>query len=506
MAFSLAEQGVIFIVGAGLCCFLFYLTLRAFYRITLHPLASYPGPTLWSISDLPSAYQTFQGTLPFKISSLHAKYGPVVRIGPNNLTYIVEEAWTDIYARKVELRKDPSQFVIVGEEKVSGLLTAPDEEAHSRMRRNLAHGFSEKALRGQEYIIRGYVDLLMQRLHENCGKGTVDIAKWLNFASFDIIGDLTFGESFNCLETSNMHKPREMLMKKQFWVQLIFDNLKSISLLGLMKKFPPLDKILLSLLPQNAMGKQQEHLALTEAKMMRRLKSQESRLDFLSEVQNQINKPSGMSKAELLPTVNLLIVAGSETTANLLSATSYFILTNPSCLSNLQAEVRNAFKTEEEINIVSVNSLSYMLAILNEVLRLYPPSPTSFNRLTPLGGCQIAGKFVPGNTSVAVNQWAANHSATNFVRADEFIPERWMGADEFAVDNRRAVQPFSVGRRGCIGRNLAYAEMRLILARLVWNFDVELAEESRDWMKNPRVFLVYEKRPLLVHLKPVIRG
>jgi len=226
----------------------------------------------------------------------------------------------------------------------------------------------------------------------------------------------------------------------------------------------------------------------------------------LSEVQNQINTPSGMSKAELLPTVNLLIVAGSETTATLLSATSYFILTNPSCLSRLQAEVRNAFKTEEEIKIASVNSLSYILAILNEVLRLYPPSPTSFNRLTPPGGCQIAGKFVTGNTSVAVNQWAANHSPTNFVRADEFIPERWMGGDEFAGDNRRAVQPFSVGRRDCIGRNLAYAEMRLVLARLVWNFDMELAEASRDWMKNLRVFLVYEKRPLMIHLKPVVRG
>ncbi|TVY35570.1 Cytochrome P450 monooxygenase [Lachnellula occidentalis] len=496
MAFSLAEQSVFSLVGTGVCCFLFYLALRALYRATLHPLASYPGPPLWSVSELPAAYQTLRGTLPFKLTSLHARYGPVVRIGPNDLTYIVEEAWADIYARKVELRKDPAQFVIVGEENVAGLLTAPDEEAHSRMRHNLAHGFSEKALRDQEYIIQGYIDLLMQRLHENYEKGTVDIAKWLNFASFDIIGDLTFGESFSCLETSKM----------DFWVQLIFNTLKSVSLLGLMKKFSPLDKILLSLLPKSAKKKQQEHIALTEAKMMRRLESQDGRLDFLSEVQKQFNTPSGMTKAELLPTVSLLIVAGSETTATLLSATSYFILTNPSRLSRLQTEVRNAFKTEEEINIVSVNSLSYMLAILNEVMRLYPPSPASFNRLTPPAGCQIAGKFVPGNTSVAVNQWSANHSPTNFVRADEFIPERWMGGDEFAGDNRRAVQPFSVGRRDCIGRNLAYAEMRLILARLVWNFDMELAEESRGWMKDLRVFLVYEKRPLMVHLKPVVRA
>ncbi|TVY90945.1 Averantin hydroxylase [Lachnellula willkommii] len=501
MAFSLAEQSVLSIAGASFCCFLSYLALRSLYRITLHPLASYPGPTTWSISDLPTAYQTLRGTLPFKLVSLHARYGPVVRIGPNELTYIVEEAWTDIYARKVELRKDANQYVFVGAETVPGLLTAPDEAAHSRMRRNLAHGFSEKALRDQEYIIRGYVDLLMQRLHENCGQGTVDIAKWLNFASFDIIGDLTFGESFSCLETSKMH----------FWVQLVFDTLKSVSLLGLMKKFSPLDKMLLSLLPQSAREKQEEHITLTEAKLMRRLESQDGRLDFLSEVQKQFNTPSGMTKTELLPTASTLIMAGSETTATLLSATSYLILTHPSSLSKLQAEVRNAFKTEEEINIVSVNSLSYMLAILNEALRLYPPSPASFNRVTPAAGCQIAGRFVPGNTSVAVNQWSANHSPTNFVRPDEFVPERWMGGDgdgdgEFAGDSRRAVQPFGVGRRDCIGRNLAYAEMRLILARLVWNFDMETAGESRGWMENLRIFLVYEKRPLMVHLKPVVRG
>ncbi|TVY51126.1 Averantin hydroxylase [Lachnellula cervina] len=457
MAFSLAEQSLFSITGASLCCFLSYLALRALYRVTLHPLASYPGPTLWCISDLPSAYQTLRGTLPFKLTSLHARYGPVVRIGPNDLTYIVEEAWMDIYARKVELKKDPTQFVIVGQETVSGLLTAPDEDAHSRIRRNLAHGFSEKALRDQEYIIRGYVDLLMQRLHENCGKGTVDIAKWLNFASFDIIGDLTFGESFSCLETSKM----------DFWVQLLFDALKSVSLLGLMKN--------------------------------------------LSEVQKQFNTPSGMAKSELLPTVSTLIIAGSETTATLLSATTYFILTHPSSLAKLQAEVRNAFQNEEEINIVSVNSLSYMLAVLNEVLRLYPPSPSSFNRVTPAAGCHIAGRFVPGNTNVAVNQWSANHSPSNFVRPDEFVPERWMGGDgdvdgEFAGDSRRVVQPFSVGRRDCIGRNLAYAEMRLVLAQLVWNFDMELAGESRGWMENLRIFLVYEKRPLMVHLKPVVRG
>jgi hypothetical protein len=49
-----------------------------------------------------------------------------------------------------------------------------------------------------------YFDFLMQRLHENCGK-TVDVNKWYNLTTFDVIGDLAFGESFDGLRNSGLH-------------------------------------------------------------------------------------------------------------------------------------------------------------------------------------------------------------------------------------------------------------------------------------------------------------
>jgi cytochrome P450 len=213
-----------------------------------------------------------------------------------------------------------------------------------------------------------------------------------------------------------------------------------------------------------------------------------------------------MTIQELLSTMTIFVVAGAETTASLLSGVTYFLLTHLPVLSRLQEEVRNAFNSEDEITIVSVNKLDYMFAVLNEALRLYPPSPESFKRVTPPSGCEIAGRFVPGNTSVAVSQWSANHSAANFVRVDEFIPERWMGEEEFKNDRRKVVQPFSVGPRNCIGRNLAFAEMRLILARLVWNFDMEHTEESRNWMKDKKIWFTFEKRPMMVNLRPEARA
>jgi cytochrome P450 len=214
-----------------------------------------------------------------------------------------------------------------------------------------------------------------------------------------------------------------------------------------------------------------------------------------------------MTIQELLSTMTVFVITGAETTATLLSGVTYFLLTHPPTLSKLQAEIRNAFKSEDEITIVSVNRLEYMFTVLNEALRLYPPSPGSFKRVTPPSGCYIAGRFVTGNTSVAVIQWSANHSAANFVRVNEFIPERWMEEEEFKNDKRKVAQPFSVGPRNCIGQNLAFAEMRLILARLVWNFDMEHTEESRGWMmKDQKIWFTFEKRPMMVHLKPVAGG
>jgi cytochrome P450 len=70
-----------------------------------------------------------------------------------------------------------------------------------RHRRGLASGFSDKALRDQEPLLNKPFDLLMQRFHENAGKA-IDISAWFEFLTFDIIGDLTFGEDFGCLENS----------------------------------------------------------------------------------------------------------------------------------------------------------------------------------------------------------------------------------------------------------------------------------------------------------------
>ena len=95
----------------------------------------------------------------------------------------------------------------------------------------------------------------------------------------------------------------------------------------------------------------------------------------------------------------VLVVAGSETTATLLSGVTFLLLKNPGALEKLAQEVRSTFSSESEITLLSVGKLNYMLACLDEALRLYPPVSIGFPRQVPKGGVTIAGEFLPEGVS-----------------------------------------------------------------------------------------------------------
>ena len=126
-------------------------------------------------------------------------------------------------------------------------------------------------------------------------------------------------------------------------------------------------------------------------------------------------------------------------------------------------------------------------------------------RVTGPKGNMIAGRFVPAKTLVSVAHMAAYRSPENFRDPDQFVPERWMGDARYKDDRKKALQPFSTGPRNCIGLYLAYAEMRIILARLIWNFDMELCDESKNWTDGMKVFMINQRGPLIVKLTPVAK-
>lgn len=106
-----------------------------------------------------------------------------------------------------------------------------------------------------------------------------------------------------------------------------------------------------------------------------------------------------MPQEDIESHAGLLIIAGSETTATLLSGCTFLLLNNPDALERLTREVRSTFKEESEITINSAGQLEYMLACLDEALRCYPPVPIGNPRVIPKGGRVLCGKYVPEDVS-----------------------------------------------------------------------------------------------------------
>ncbi|KAJ5658528.1 uncharacterized protein N7484_002177 [Penicillium longicatenatum] len=467
-----------------------YLITKVIYNVYFHPLSRFPGPKSHAISRIPYFRRAINGTLPFDMLDLHKRYGDIVRIAPDELAFSHPDAWKDIMGHKngePEMTK-ANWFYRPLDEPLH--IVNEDNEEHKRLRRQMAHGFSEKSMRDQEPMIRKYVDKLLQRLHENCEKGSVIISDWYNFTTFDIIGDLAFGESFGCLEGCNYDA----------WIKGIFEGAHLGSILQALSFVPSLKSLLLSLVPKSMQEAHQRHKVMTKEKMLRRIAVTEERPDLIEGLLKKKDELNlGVDK--LVSNAEILIIGGSETTASLLSGVTYLLLQNPEAHQILKDEVRSAFHSEEDITLLSVNQLSYMLACLDEAMRMYPPIANGLPRVCPKGGSQVLGIFIPENTNLSIHQWALYRREEYFKDPNSFHPERFLGYPEFINDRRDVFQPFHIGPRNCLGRNLAYSEMRLILALIIFNFDMRIADESCDWIKQ-RNFLMWEKGPLKVYLTP----
>ncbi|KAI0964944.1 averantin oxidoreductase [Xylaria arbuscula] len=478
--------------------FITYFGARSVYYIWLHPLSKYPGPLLGVTSPLWMVLSYFGGRTPTDLQKAHEKYGPIVRTGPNELSYIHPIQWREIYGFKAhgqqEFSKDTKYHS--GMKHNSAIINA-DKEHHGYLRRLLAHGFSETSLREQEPILQEFLDTMIRRVNEKGrnGEEPLDIMSWYNFLVFDFIGYLTFGESFNCLTSGSLHT----------WVGTFFGLAKHLAYAQMSIRLPFLLRapFKLRFVPNKVIGDMRTLGALNKEKISHRLKNNPPVPDFMDKLMDAYNSGK-LSGEQLEGNAQVLIAAGSETTATLLSGLTWLLMKNPRALEKLKREIRTKFSQPHELAMASVNECKYLLGCIEEALRIYPPSPQPHHRIIPAGGAVVNGEFLPAGTAVSIPTYVISNSPLNWTEPESFIPERWTGEDaRYANDKRESSQPFSYGPRNCLGRNLAYAEMKLIMARIIWHFDFENATDG-DWL-DQKVYMVWEKSPLWVKLHPVKR-
>ena len=118
-------------------------------------------------------------------------------------------------------------------------------------------------------------------------------------------------------------------------------------------------------------------------------------------------------------------------------------------------------------------------------MRLSPPLGGLMPRQALVGGIHVGGHFFPEGTELGVPIYALHHQEQYHRNAFTFKPDRWLrsplgtATEESLLLSQSAFCPFSVGPRCCAGKSLAYTEMSLLLARIIFLFDLRLSKHSR---------------------------
>ncbi|KAJ4413756.1 hypothetical protein N0V82_008345 [Gnomoniopsis sp. IMI 355080] len=487
-----------------------FFVLRSIYYLTLHPLAGYPGPLLARITNITSLWHRANGSNHSWPLLLHKKYGHIVRIGPNELSYSHPDAWHGIYAKAGGGGDIPKDFVGLGLDMATpetGIIRA-DDANHQRQRRLFGLAFSDRAVLKQESLVQGHVRNLMGKLaKENAASnGRVDLMTWLSYLAFDIMGDLMYGEPLGMLESDQAARQ---------WVRDTYATIKTVTLgMAMMGWHSPLGPLLLKYIWGGSAKRRAVHNRFSMDRVDKRLDRSDRGDDTGTDVwsmimQNNGNEKQRITRGEMYSNAATFMIGGTETTTAATSALTYMLLRHPDKMAKLRAELDAAAAATKDLQtamtFTNLRKLPYLNACIEESMRLYPPAPTPMPRMVPREGRVVCGRYVPAGTRVDIPLYAIAHHPDNFVDPEDFVPERWLDEKhrpaKYAGDRRECVKVFSAGPRDCIGKNLAHPEMRLIMASLLYNFDLELADSSFEWL-DQNSYGIWDKHPLWVNLTP----
>lgn len=462
---------------------LVYTTCLVVYRLFFHPLAKYPGPVLAKLTDAYMLYHAWKGDRHLEFWRMHEKYGKFVRFGPNSLSVNSNTALKDIYGFKANVRK--SEFYDAFVHPAPNTHNTRDKEVHARKRRVLSQAFSDSAVKGMErYVlsnIRTFCDAigdLGREVDEKKGWTTPkNMADWCNWLAMDILGDLCFGKAFHMLDRPD----------NRYAVDLVGVAAQRHLICGTM---PIVDKLSLDkiLFHKIAAGRAR-YMGYSRAQLADRtaLGDETDRRDFFYHLLKARDPETGQgfTTPELWGESNLLIIAGSDTTSTAMAATLFYLVRNPSALAQVTAEIRKQFTTVEDIHQgPQLNSCTYLRACIDEAMRLSPSVGGLLPREVLPGGITIDGENIPSGMVVGTPHYTIHHNAAYYPDPFAYIPERWFTGGRVSEHDVAVAQsafcPFSIGPRGCIGKGLAYIEMAMTLARVLFLYDLRQAQGMVD--------------------------
>ncbi|KAG6889134.1 hypothetical protein C0995_003494 [Termitomyces sp. Mi166 len=482
-----------------------------------HNARALPGPWLARFSDIWLGLVAKSGHRSETIHQLHLKYGPFVRIAPNHISIADPEALQVVYAHGNGALKSDFYDAFVSIRR--GIFNTRDRNEHARKRKIVAHIFSQKSVFEFEPHIRAHVTSLINqwdRLFDSAvkgGRGTegegwegrdgrlyVDCLLWMNYIAFDIVGDLAFGAPFGMIEAAkdvakvpkNQSEDQAMSTYGKETRPEDIAEVPAVKILNgrgeysmALGSLPPWWRPFARMIPWYRRGsKDVKTLAgIAIMAVKNRLMNENDRVDLLAKLKDtkDANGNVMMSREELTAEALTLLIAGSDTTSNSTCAIIYYLASNPHIQRKLQRELDDNLGSEDLVAATAdqVKSLPYLDACINEGLRIHSTSSLGLPRVIPAGGLTVLGIHFPEGTVVSVPSYSIHRDPETWgedvevYRPERFLEEKRQGKIQICFN------PFSTGPRACVGRNLAFLELQMIVASLLRRYEFVLEREGQ---------------------------
>lgn len=486
------------------------ILLKYVYRLTLHPLARFPGPRLAAATNLYGAYFDLRaGTSYVKcLPSLHGKYGPIIRAWPNILHISDIEAYNEIFSMGTKFDKHGPFY----DNPISRCNFAADPHSKTALpRRNLyASSFSRASIRRNEDRITTSLEKFLTILHTDYEqkKRPVDLTLAMPCFMADTILNFAFEKPYGNMDApgfeSEMIGAMENFVKNTQWL-IYFSNM-AYGFVRFTEMLPTWarEKCFRALMTQLWCLQ----FCYDRINYLQSLKSSNGATEETPSTifDSALNPTKGkvqpnLSQLQLGADAFIFLVAGTDTTTYTTIVAIYNLLAGkPSMMARLKAELREALPNKAMITTSDrLEELPYLRAVIKESLRLSQGVPGRLPRVVPKTGARLCGQDIPPGTIVCSSAYIYNMDPSVFPDPTEFRPERWLCQNTKELDQYMC--SFSRGSRSCLGMNLAYCELNLTLAHLLRRFDFQLHQTTAEDMEWDDCFLPITKGHLRVMLR-----
>lgn len=486
---STSGSGVLSVLGSAVAINILYFatlcTSVAVYRLSpFHPLSKYPGPALAKISKWYIAYFIAKGERHLLLKGLHARYGPWLRIGPNELSVNLPAAIRPICS---QMYRGPSYQGAPSDG--DSLMTCTTRERYSERLPAWNRAFAGENIRRFRPLAEARTAQLLGILSRKSEEGTqLDLSHWISMWGIDIMGDMSFSGGFEKLTAGK---------DEEGWTDVILMGVLAVGVLGQV----PYMRDILRLAPTP--GPIAAFQRLT-AKKVEETRSRQKGVhpDILSILQHTEPDEYKITEAEAASDAAFLIVAGWDTVSQCATAFFRYVIADRRVFALLRAEIVDAF-SDLDVDYDTLMHLPYLDACVQEALRMVPPVAAGPPRTSGEADYTILGNYIPAKTVVACPIYTLHHSAENFSEPDKFMPERWLRERPGFVHNPEAFIPFSSGIGVCLGKPVALYNMKMLAASIIRTFDIDFAEgfSVENFDKSYKEHNLWRHGPLMVRLR-----